>query len=180
MQKYKSLFFSLLLFLYACSGNNPPKGIIDEVTMAGLLTEIHIADGSMFNTVQIPDSLYKYGTGRYLVVFKNFHTDSTQFRKSLKYYANRPEELENIYLHVKANINQKTDSLNKLNQAQMARDAKRRNDSLKKLPPRPVGQGLPAQVNPAVNPSVQQAPAKPFVNKRFIPIKRRKNAHPVE
>jgi hypothetical protein len=172
MQKYKSLFFSLLLFLYACSGNNPPKGIIDEVTMAGLLTEIHIADGSMFNTVQIPDSLYKYGTGRYLAVFKNFHTDSVQFRKSMKYYANRPEELEKIYLQVKVNINQKTDSLNKVNQAQIARDAKRRADSIKKLPPRPVGQGLPA-VSPPL-----QTPAKPFVNKRFIPIKRRKNVVP--
>jgi len=175
MQKYKSLFFSLLLFVYACSGNNPPKGIINEVTMAGLLTEIHIADGGMFNTVQIPDSLYKYGTGRYLIVFKNFHTDSAQFRKSLKYYANRPEVLEKIYQQVKANISQKTDSLNKLNQAQIARDTKRRNDSIKKLPPKPV-----SEVKPAVNPSVQQAPAKPFVNKRFIPIKRRKNAHPIK
>ncbi len=173
MQKYKSLFFSLLLFVYACNGSNPPKGIINEVTMAGLLTEIHIADGSMFNTVQIPDSLYKYGTGRYLVVFKNFHTDSATFRKSLKYYANRPEVLQQIYLQVKANINQKTDSLNKLNQAQIARDTKRRTDSLKRLPQKPAGQALPPQVTQPA-----QAPAKPFVNKRFIPVKRRKNVIP--
>ncbi len=166
MQKYKSLFFSLILFVYACGGNNPPKGIINEATMAGLLTEIHIADGSMFNTVQIPDSLYKYGTARYLMVFKNFHTDSVQFRKSMKYYANKPEVLEKIYLQVKANINQKTDSLNKINLAQIAKDTKRRNDSLAKLPKKPAIQPQPVTPPPVIHPG-QTPPGKPFVNKRY-------------
>ena len=165
MQKYKSLFFSLLLFVYACGSDKAPKDILNSNTMVGLLTEIHIADGSMFNTVQVPDSLYKYGTGRYLAVFKNFHTDSVQFRKSIKYYSNRPEELQKIYEQVKAIIMQKTDSLNKINQAQIAKDIKRRNDSLAKLPKKPAVQPQPVVTPPAIHPG--QTPPAPFTNKRY-------------
>jgi hypothetical protein len=166
MQKYKSLFFSLLLFVCACGSDETPKNILSNNTMIGLLTEIHIADGGMFNTVQIPDSLYKYGTGRYLLVFKNFHTDSVQFRKSMKYYSSKPEILEKIYDQVKLNINQKTDSLNKLNQAQIAKDAKRRNDSIAKLPKQPAVQPQPVKVTPPATPP-GKTPASPFANKRY-------------
>ena len=175
MQKYKSLFFSLFLFMYACSGNKAPKGTIDTATMTGLLTEIHIADGSMFNIVQVPDSLYKYGTARYLKVFQNFHTDSVKFRKSMKYYADNPELLTKIYEHVNVNLAKKMDSLNKANQKQIALDDKRRADSLKKLP-----KSQQVQAQPAIKPVIQPGQSKPFVNKRYIPIKRKVNAHPVK
>jgi hypothetical protein len=162
--------------MYACSGNKAPKGTIDPVTMIGLLTEVHIADGSMFNTVQVPDSLYKYGTARYARVFKNFHTDSVQFKKSMKYYSNNPELLEKIYEQVSANIKQKSDSLNKINQQQVARDSKRRADSLKKLPKMPAVQAQPVPVKPAIYPPVQHH-AKKFNNKRYLP-KLKKNVVP--
>jgi uncharacterized protein DUF4296 len=167
MQKYKSLFFSLILFLCACGGISVPSGIIEPDRMVALLTEVHIADGSMYNTVQVPDSLYKYGTEKYLLIFKNFGTDSLQFKKSMKYYSNRPEVLVKIYDQVTTNLKQKSDSLNKITQQQVQRDIKRREDSLKKLPKQP-----PVQAQPVPPP-----PAKtPFVNKRYIPpVKSRRN-----
>ena len=177
MQKYKSLFFSLFLFVYACSDNKPPKGTIDPATMTGLLIEIHIADGSMFNTVQAPDSLYKYGTARYLKVFQNFHTDSVQFRKSMKYYTNNPELLASIYEHVNTNLTKKMDSLNKANQRQVALDSKRIADSLKKLPTRPPVQAQPVRMKPAIG---QPGQSKPFVNKRYLPSKRKVNVDPIK
>jgi hypothetical protein len=134
MHKYNSLFFSVLLFLAACKGTKTPEGIIKEDQMAALLTEVHIIDGSMYNVMQTPDTLYKYGTGKYLTIFKKFHTDSAQFKKSFKYYSIHPEIMETIYEQVVINLKQKTDSLNKLNQKQIARDNKRAADSLKKLP----------------------------------------------
>ncbi|MGZ3752375.1 MAG: DUF4296 domain-containing protein, partial [Mucilaginibacter sp.] len=76
MHKYNKLFFSVLIFLAACKGSGTPGGIIKQDQMTGLLTEIHIADGSMYNVIQVPDSLYKYGTARYLAIFKKYHTDS--------------------------------------------------------------------------------------------------------
>ena len=176
MQKYKSLFFSLFLFVYACSGNKAPKGTLDTAKMTSLLTEIHIADGSMFNTVQVPDSLYKYGTARYLKVFQSFHTDSVQFRKSMKYYADNPELLTKIYEHVTANLAKKMDSLNKANQKQMAIDNKRIADSLKKLP-----KTQQVQAQPVIKPAISQpGQSKPFVNKRYLPSKRKINAHPIK
>ena len=146
MHKYYSLFFSVLLFLAACRGGSTPKGIIEQPQMTALLTEIHIIDGSMYSVMQAPDSLYKYGTGKYLAVFKKFHTDSTQFKNSFKYYAVNPEKLQIIYEQVTINIKQKSDSLNKLNQKKIAEDGKRVADSLKKLPktqppPQPVNRG---------------------------------------
>jgi len=66
MRKYNSLFFSVLIFLVACGGDKIPKEIIGGDKMVQLLTEVHIIDGSMYNVMQVPDSLYKYGSGKYL------------------------------------------------------------------------------------------------------------------
>jgi len=112
MRKYIILFFLVFPFLTAC--NPTPAGIIKPDAMAAVLTEIHIVDGSMLNMMQSPDTLYKYGTGRYLQVFNKFHTDSAQFRKSFKYYTTKPTELATIYDQVTKSLQLKSDSINKL------------------------------------------------------------------
>ena len=113
MRKYITLFFLVSSFLLACKGGNAPDAIIDHDRMVGLLTGVHIIDGRMFSVTQDPDSLYKYGTARYMALFKNYHTDSAQFRRSLKYYSTQPTVLLAIYDQVSQNLKQKTDSLNK-------------------------------------------------------------------
>src|ERR1700759_2518123 len=97
MQKYNILFFSLLLFCCACGEGDIPKGVMDQDKMIGLLTQIHITDGTMYNTMQVPDSLYKYGFNKYEGVLKSFHTDSVQLKKSMKYYTLHPDILEKMY-----------------------------------------------------------------------------------
>ncbi|HEY8784278.1 MAG TPA: DUF4296 domain-containing protein [Mucilaginibacter sp.] len=116
MHKYIALFFSVTLFLSACKGGKATRDIISHDRMVNLLTEVHIVDGGMYSIQQNPDSLYKYGTDRFLALFKKFHTDSAQFKASLKYYTTQPVELQAMYDKVLANIKQKTDSLNKLQQ----------------------------------------------------------------
>lgn len=172
MHKYKSLFFSLFLFLCACSGDTIPDNIIKPEAMTALLTEVHLADGSMYNIMQLPDSLYKYGTGKYMKIFKNFHTDSVQFKNSMHYYTSRPDLLLTIFQNVTVNLKQKSDSLNKLNQQQIAKDNKRKADSLRKLPKMPPVPAKPVQT-PAVSP-----PGKHFVNKRYLPKLPPKNVVP--
>jgi hypothetical protein len=113
MRKYITLFFSVTFFLFACKGSKSPGGIIKHDQMVSLLTDVHIVDGSLYTIPQAPDSLYKYGKVAYLDIFKKHHTDSVQFRISLKYYATQPIELQAIYDQVLKNLNQKTDSLNK-------------------------------------------------------------------
>jgi hypothetical protein len=160
MHKYNRLFFSVLVFLIACKSNSVPDGIIKLDEMTHLMTDVHITDGTMYNVMQVPDTLYKYGTSRYVTLFKKYHTDSVQFRKSFQYYTSHPDKLQVIYTQVTANLKLKTDSLNKLNQDKITRDNKRRTDSLKKLPKKPLAQPL-IPITPA-KPGIQPRPHLPF------------------
>ena len=118
MHKYIILFFSVTFLLSACKGNKTREAIINHDQMVSLLTEVHIIDGGIYNIPQNPDSLYKYGTGRYVALFKKHHTDTAQFTKSLKYYTTQPVELQAIYDQVLKNLAKKTDSLTKIQQKQ--------------------------------------------------------------
>src|SRR3569832_51978 len=153
MHKYYKLFFSVLIFLAACSGNKIPDGVIARDKMTNLLTDIHIVDGSMYNVMQLPDSLYKYGTEKYQMVFRKYHTDSLQFKKSFQYYSSNPDKLQAIYEQITINIKQKSDSINKLSLDKIKKDNKKRTDSLNKL----QKQAKPPQLQQPVKPQ----PTKP-------------------
>jgi hypothetical protein len=112
MRIYKILFFSALLFFIACK--HEPEGIIKKDNMANILTDIHIVDGGTYALPQLPDTLYKYALPKYLAVFKKYGTDTVQFNKSFRYYAEKPEDLDAIYDEVLKKIQFKTDSVNKV------------------------------------------------------------------
>jgi len=131
MHKYITLFFSAALFLSACNGKSVPGDVLKPEAMAGILTEMHIIDGSLYNTMQAPDSLYKYGAGKYIAMFKRLHTDTTHFNRSMRYYATQPDKLLAIYDQVDIKIKNKTDSLAKV-QTQQSKAAHKA-DSLKNL-----------------------------------------------
>lgn len=114
MNKYIALFFLVTIFLSSCTDSKDSGGIIKHNRMVNLLTEFHMLDGRMYSFDATPDSLYKYGNDRYLALFKKYHTDSAQFRKSYKYYTTQPIELQAMYVQVMKNLNEKTDSLSKL------------------------------------------------------------------
>ncbi len=163
MHKYNKLFFFVLIFLAACKGNKTPADILDKEQMAGLLTEIHMADASMYSLYQVPDTLYKYGTGKYLAIFKKYHTDSVQFKKSFKYYSLKPDILSDIYEQITDNLKKKSDSLNKINGEQI----KKRTDSLKKL------QKTAMPVQPATLPQpVKPAPKQYNYHQMKLPSKK--------
>ncbi|AYL96510.1 DUF4296 domain-containing protein [Mucilaginibacter celer] len=131
MHKYITLFFSAALFLCACNGKPEPKDVLKPEAMARVLTEMHIIDGTMYNVMQTPDSLYKYGAGKYAAMFTRMHTSAAQFNKSMQFYGSQPDKLLAIYDQVDVTIKAKMDSLNKVqvNEAKAARKA----DSLKNL-----------------------------------------------
>lgn len=114
MRKYITLFFSVTFLIYACKGNKAPDGVIKHDKMVSLLTEVHIIDGGLYGLQQQPDTLYKYGAGKYLALFKRYDVDTAQFRKSMKYYATQPTEMAAMYDQILANLKAKTDSLNKI------------------------------------------------------------------
>lgn len=120
MLKYIILFFSVMSFLSACTQDKTPAGIISEPRMVNLLTEVHIIDGGIYTIPQAPDSLYKYGLGKYLALFKRYRTDSVEFKRSMNYYAMQPAELLKMYDQITLILKQKTDSLNKIQYKQHA------------------------------------------------------------
>jgi hypothetical protein len=113
MLKYISLFFSVTLLLYSCRGNGGSGNIIPHNEMTDLLLDMHLIDGSIYSSIsQNPDTLYKYDMDRFVVLFKHYHVDSVQFRKSFKYYTLRPVELSAMYAAIMARLQKKIDSLN--------------------------------------------------------------------
>ena len=124
MLKYIIFFFSAMVFLSGCKGGKTPDGVIAEPQMINLLTEVHMIDGRIYTLRQEPDSLYKNGKGFYMALFKKYHTDSVQFKKSMNYYARQPQEMQKMYDKILVNLQKKTDSLNKVQLKQNAIPAK--------------------------------------------------------
>lgn len=117
MRFYLILFFCGLVFLVGCTDNKGvPDGIIKEHQMSLLLTDIHLVDGRLYNLPPVPDTLVKHGLGLYLAVFKLHHTDTNQFKASLKYYSTRPDMLNDIY----TGITTRLDSLQQARAKQIA------------------------------------------------------------
>lgn len=158
MRKYIILFFSGLLLMAACK--KTPEGIIKPDEMASLLTDVHLADGSMINIPQIPDSIYKYGMGKYLDVFKKHHVDSAQFRKSYKYYTLHPDKLVSIYDVVLKKLTAKSDSINALIARNNVAQSKGNPANGKMAPTGSTG-AHPQPASPATGATGNVAPLKP-------------------
>ncbi|RFZ84881.1 DUF4296 domain-containing protein [Mucilaginibacter terrenus] len=118
MHKHIIVFFSVLVFLSACK-EDTPTGILSENRMVNVLTDMHIADGSLYVVPQIPDSLYKYGAEKYSALFKKHHITSGQFTASLRYYSKQPVQLTEMYDKIAANVKAKVDSLTKSNNSKV-------------------------------------------------------------
>jgi hypothetical protein len=119
MRYYIILFFSVLSFLFSCNHSGTSADVIPPDQMTALLTQVYLVDGRLSALEQYPDTLYKYGTARYLAVFKQFNTDSAQFRKSCIYYSSNPQQLLDMNVKILAALQLKSDSLRKLMNKQM-------------------------------------------------------------
>jgi hypothetical protein len=110
MRTHIILFFSALLFLGACKSDGGGADVLGQDDMVSLLVDVHMVDGFLVSQPN-NDSLYRYGTGRYLYVFKQHHTDSATFKRSMRYYTMRDEELVKIYEEVNKRLQVKNDSV---------------------------------------------------------------------
>jgi hypothetical protein len=113
MQKYISLFFLVLLYLTACKSDDVPDGVLNKPEMISLLTDLHLTDGQVYTVPQVPDSMYKYTSEKYKVLFKRHHTTDAVFNKSLKYYTTQPEVIMDMYDKIEATLKAKLDSVNR-------------------------------------------------------------------
>jgi hypothetical protein len=132
MRKHIILFFSALLFLFACNREEDTTGIIKKDVMIRLLTDIHIVDGSL---VLQPngDSLFKYGTGKFQYVLKQYHTDTAQVRKSMIYYTRHIDVMATMYDEITKRLQAKNDSMSKVVNKEMEHTRKDQAQSEEKI-----------------------------------------------
>lgn len=95
------LFFALIFFT-GCIFDGTPKGIIHKNDMISLLTDIHLVDA--YTAMLKQDTVKQTAANLYQSVFNKYRTDSAQFRKSLEYYAKKPEEFHAMYQKVQTNL----------------------------------------------------------------------------
>lgn len=132
MRFYKILFSLLPLFLIACNRDAAPDNLIKEEQFVPLLVDIHIADGYLSSKPQMPDSLSYYGNGLYDAIFKKYHVDSAQFKKSYQYYVVHLAQMSRIYKAVAQNLTAKNDSITKRLAAAEMEKSRRKTDSVAK------------------------------------------------
>lgn len=100
------LVLGMILILLACD-NRPsrPKDAIDEVTMAKILAEIHLAEAKVsrlsFKDYDSTKIAYKYLEQQIMAKYK---TDTARYRASYNYYVTNPEQMTNIYDNVLTNV----------------------------------------------------------------------------
>jgi hypothetical protein len=102
----------LIVGLAACSSDEKPKNLIDEGTMANIMTDIHIIEAEINNLrLQHQDSsVYVYQKLK-VTMLKKYNTDTAVFNASFKYYILNPDKMKPIYVEVKKkleNIRKKT------------------------------------------------------------------------
>lgn len=124
MRTHLILFFLALFLLVSCQGNKTAGNVIAKEKMVQILSDIHIIDATLL-TYGPKDSLYKYGTNRFGVLFKKYGVDSALFNKSLKYYAAAPDEMIDIYNQIDALLKAKNDSIGKVHAKNMELETKR-------------------------------------------------------
>lgn len=120
-----SLIFSILLFSCQDIENTPkPKDLIPEEKMVELLTEISLLQGARTYNRSI---LKEKGIDPKEYLWEKYDVDSLQFTRSNQYYAQYPEQYQEIYDSVKARLERLKVIYDTLREQE-----ERRQDSLKK------------------------------------------------
>ena len=109
--------FILCLILLSCGNQQKetPQNILSENSFINLLKDIHLAEAKfeLHKTKGMKNAKNEL-VNKYRLIYKTHEVTSDDFDKTLRYYAHRPEELEEIYTLVleqltddRANLNQK-------------------------------------------------------------------------
>ncbi|WP_231424159.1 DUF4296 domain-containing protein [Pedobacter sp. Leaf250] len=104
----------VLVVLFFIAGCKPkaPQGIIESEKMEQILYDIHLVDGYI-STIYIQDSARKVGAAYYKGIYKKYDTDSVQYAKSLNYYNNNPDQLQEMYKAISKKLDNQKVSLKK-------------------------------------------------------------------
>lgn len=96
----------LILTAIAC-GESKPEGILTEKQMVTVMTELYLAEEKAGKLPVPYDSLQDLLPMFSARAFEKTGVSDTLFQKSLDYYMNEPEKLENIYTTLVDSLNLK-------------------------------------------------------------------------
>jgi Domain of unknown function (DUF4296) len=98
MRKIISIIFSLTILLVACSEKpvTIPEDVIKQKEMAGILTDIHLAQSAIGELSRTDSSTYTMKD--YLAfILKQHNVKKEDLLRSLKFYSEQPEILGQVY-----------------------------------------------------------------------------------
>ena len=94
------LFTFAMFILFSCKSNKQDElknGILSESEMAAIMIDIHIAEAGTGLEYQGRDSFNYYIKNYYFTIFKKHHINRDIFIKSMDYYLERPDLMQDIY-----------------------------------------------------------------------------------
>ncbi len=101
--KKNVLFLGFVSLLLACTSNTiyeKPKDLIPKEKMVALLTDMFLANSAIISPNKSGKRNVKYTP----LVYKKYHIDSAQFKRSNRYYTSNIKEYKAIYQEVLINI----------------------------------------------------------------------------
>lgn len=106
----RKIFIICFVFIASCSGNgNTPKGILSEDDMTNVLLDIYVTEAKIagYTPHLVRDSaVIVFHALKEDILDEHNISDST-LRESLKYYFERPDQLDKIYARVIDSLNLK-------------------------------------------------------------------------
>jgi hypothetical protein len=104
------LWVCLLVFT-ACEQKKTPDGILPEIEMVRLMTELYLAEEKAGSIGISYDSTVKLFPVMEDHIFAKASISDSVFRKSLEYYKANPEKLEHIYTALVDSLSLKTQTV---------------------------------------------------------------------
>lgn len=105
-----SIFSICFIALVACKEERP-EGILDQGTMTNIIIDVYIGEGKVSAlNVKRDSSLIVFDAYEELIYHK-YDVQKETYKKSLSYYYNNPEQLDEIYEAVMDSLNVKEQKL---------------------------------------------------------------------
>ena len=113
---FKFYLIIVIILFSSCNSNNEnkiPDGIIPESKMITIITDLHLTDATLNIKHISKRSNNKEIAKYYKSVLKKYGYSRLQFNKSIEYYSDEPEKLDEIYDKVLEELSKKQEMVKK-------------------------------------------------------------------
>lgn len=99
------LFASIVLFLASCQSNPEiPDDVLPREIMTKILVDVNLVEGALKANFILADSAKEVAPTLYEEIYERYDTDAASFQKSIIWYFEHPEILEEIQKDVVAEL----------------------------------------------------------------------------